>query len=169
MGGLQIRLPPNVEAIPPAEVGDDSLNGKVRFSQDGTEMTKEEEAEWAYVAPLPAHAIINLGDAMTKFSAGILRSNIHRVISPPGAQANLTRYSLVYFTRPEYDVQLRHLGTESEVIMKHLRDTGREHDAEEVYTSKDWVNKMSLGRRNMATWSHSGGKVMDNLRQGLKA
>lgn len=169
IGGLQIRLPPNIKPIPPAMVGDVSTNGKVKYSQDGSEMTAEEEAEWAYVVPLPGHAVINLGDAMTKFSAGILRSNIHRVISPPGDQAEYHRYSLVYFTRPEYDVKLRYLGKESEMIRKQLRDTGRENVVEKEYTSREWVNKMSLGRRNMSTWSPSGGKAMDNLRQGVKA
>jgi isopenicillin N synthase-like dioxygenase len=169
VGGLQIRLPPGMKPIPPSVKGDEGVNGRAKFSQDGSEMTAEEEAEWAYVVPIPGHAVINLGDAMTKFSAGVLRSNIHRVMSPPGAQADVHRYSLVYFTRPEYDVQLRHLGGESEVIMKQLKASGRENEQEEVYTSKEWVNKMSLGRRNMATWSHSGGKAMDNLRQGIKS
>ena len=52
---------------------------------------------------------MNLGDAMVKFSAGILRSNIHRVVSPPGQQADHTRFSLVYFARPEYDVLMERL------------------------------------------------------------
>ncbi|KAF2104569.1 Clavaminate synthase-like protein [Rhizodiscina lignyota] len=168
VGGLQIRLPPGMNPIPPSDVDDPSTIGKVKYSQDGSEMTAEEDSEWAYVVPIPGHAVINLGDAMTKFSAGVLRSNIHRVISPPGAQADCERYSLVYFTRPEYDVKLRHLGAESEIIMEHLKKTGRENEVEEVYTSREWVNKMSLGRRDMTTWSHSGGKKMDNLRQGVK-
>jgi len=144
------------------------LIGRVKWSQDGSEMTIEEEAEWAYVVPLSGHAVINLGDAMTKFSAGILRSNIHRVMSPPGIQGNLDRYSLVYFTRPEYEVKLRYLRDESDMIRKRLIDTGREDEKEEVYTSREWVNKMSLGRRSMMTWSYSGGKKMDSLRQRLR-
>jgi hypothetical protein len=75
----------------------------------------------------------------------------------------------VYFTRPEYDVKLRYLGKESEMIRKQLRDTGRENVVEKEYTSREWVNKMSLGRRNMNTWSPSGGKALDNLRQRVKA
>src|SRR5215471_17061948 len=59
------------------------------------------DAEWCYVRPLPGHAIINLGDSMVKFTNCLLRSNIHRVMSPPGLQADTTRYSLVYFSRPE--------------------------------------------------------------------
>lgn len=169
VGGLQIRLPPEMKPVPATEAVDKSLIGRAKWSQDGTEMTAEEEAEWAYVKPIPGHAVINLGDAMTKFSAGILRSNIHRVMSPPGAQATLDRYSLVYFTRPEYEVKLRYLRDESAMVSKRLKDTGRENDEEQIYTSREWVNKMSLGRRNPATWSHSGGKKMDNIRQGLKS
>lgn len=30
--------------------------------------------------PIPGHAICNLGDSMTIFSGGILRSNLHRVV-----------------------------------------------------------------------------------------
>ncbi|KAJ5213682.1 hypothetical protein N7449_000851 [Penicillium cf. viridicatum] len=67
------------------------------------------DAEWVYVRPLPGHAIVNLGDAMVKFTNGLFRSNIHRVVAPPGLQAESTRYSLVYFARPEDSVMLRRL------------------------------------------------------------
>lgn len=50
-----------------------------------------------------------MGDAMVKFTAGILRSNVHRVVPPLGEQANLTRNSLVYFSRPEDSVVLKQL------------------------------------------------------------
>ena len=53
------------------------------------------------------HCICNLGDAMVKFTAGILRSNMHRVINPPGAQSDCTRMSVVYFSRPEDQVILK--------------------------------------------------------------
>lgn len=59
------------------------------------------DAQWCYVKPLDGHAIINLGDAMVKFTNGLLRSNIHRVSAPPGDQAEYNRFSLVYFNRPE--------------------------------------------------------------------
>lgn len=34
------------------------------------------EEEWAYVKPLKGHCVVNLGDAMVKLSAGVLRSNV---------------------------------------------------------------------------------------------
>ncbi len=65
-----------------------------------------DNALWCCVKPLPNHCIVKFGDAVVKFANGLLRSNIYGVISPPGEQAEHTRYSLVYFARPEDDVWL---------------------------------------------------------------
>ncbi len=101
------------------------------------------EAEWCYVKPLPGHAIVNLGDAMVKFTNGRLRSNIHRVVSPPGEQANYTRYSLVYFNRPENEVKLKRL--EGSEMIPPLEDGVVEEDI----NSKDWIIRRALGPRKM--------------------
>ncbi|RAK93869.1 oxidoreductase [Aspergillus costaricaensis CBS 115574] len=98
------------------------------------------DAEWTYVRPLPGHAIINLGDAMVKFTNGLFRSNIHRVVAPPGQQAGFTRYSLVYFARPEDEVPLRRLESD------RIPALG-EGVVEEEISSKDWVIRRALGRR----------------------
>lgn len=100
------------------------------------------DSEWCYVKPLPGHAVINLGDAMAKFTNGLLRSNIHRVVSPPGAQGDYTRYSLVYFSRPE-----------NQVLMKRLKGSSKipdlaEGEADEEITAKDWIIRRALGHRH---------------------
>lgn len=99
------------------------------------------DAEWCYVKPLPNHAIINLGDAMVKFTNGLLRSNIHRVVAPPGAQADHTRFSLVYFNRPENEVMLKRLEG-SEMIPPLDKD-----EVVEEINSKDWIIRRALGHR----------------------
>ena len=71
---------------------------------------------WQYVRPIPGHAICNVGDALTLFSGGILRSNLHRVIPPPGLQASHPRWSLVFFIRPGSDVKLHALTEDSAII-----------------------------------------------------
>ncbi|KAJ7211614.1 Clavaminate synthase-like protein [Mycena pura] len=71
---------------------------------------------WQYVKPIPGHAICNLGDAMSILSAGILRSNLHRVVNPPGLQGTHYRFSLVYFMRPANSVVLRALADSSPLI-----------------------------------------------------
>ena len=78
---------------------------------------------------------------MVKFSNGLLRSNLHRVVGPPGAQAKLTRYSLAYFTRPENDVLLRRLDGSS--VIPELGDG----EMEEVITAKDWIQRRGHARR----------------------
>ena len=99
------------------------------------------DAEWCYVRPLPGHAIINLGDAMVKFTNGLLRSNIHRVVSPPGAQADSTRYSLVYFARPEDDILLKRLEGSDKIPALP------EGVVDENINSKDWIIRRALNNR----------------------
>jgi isopenicillin N synthase-like dioxygenase len=127
---------------------------------DGPQQHREQkpDGEWAYVRPLPGHAIVNLGDALVKFTAGILRSNIHRVVSPPEKQASLTRYSLVYFARPEDEVILRPLKSASmveEVLCK--TKMWNDGEPEEAITSKEWILRRGLGSRTAGSWEKSRG------------
>ncbi|KAF5131177.1 2-oxoglutarate-dependent dioxygenase gloE [Metarhizium anisopliae] len=116
LGGLQVLMPPG------AGVGAGA------------------EPEWRYVRPLPGHAVVNLGDALVKFSNGLLRSNIHRVVEPPGDQAACARYSLVYFSRPEDHVVLRRLeGRRVPPLPEGV--------VEEAVTSEAWVLRRALGSR----------------------
>nr|OQO23850.1 hypothetical protein B0A51_08249 [Rachicladosporium sp. CCFEE 5018] len=110
--------------------------------------------EWTYVLPLRHHIIVNLGDALVKLTAGVLRSNIHRVVSPPGEQGKETRMSLVYFARPEDEVVLRRLEG-SGVIDEKAKETGEEQ-GEEI-TAKEWILRRALGRRAGGDWKASAG------------
>ncbi|EMC94208.1 hypothetical protein BAUCODRAFT_74629 [Baudoinia panamericana UAMH 10762] len=126
-----------------------------------------EGAEWSYVRPLQGHCICNLGDAMVKFSAGILRSNLHRVVNPPGKQEGLTRMSLVYFARPEDEVLLRALeGSEMIDARRGQQDGGA--DEEEVVTAKDWIYRRSIGRRVGVNHAKSMGTDQEGLKQSSK-
>ncbi|KAF3037888.1 hypothetical protein E8E11_001604 [Didymella keratinophila] len=141
LGGLQVRLPEHLSAVPPAQDG--ASETEKRLCEDG----------WCYVQPLPGHCIVNLGDALVKFSSGRLRSNIHRVVAPPGRQGEVTRYSLVYFCRPEDDV-----------ILKSLVEGG-EQEAEGV-TAKEWILRRALGRREPGGWEKSSGTEEGSMRRG---
>ncbi len=68
------------------------------------------EENWRYVRPQPGCAIFNLGDAIVEWTAGILRSNLHRVTYAPGEQAGTPRYSVAYLIRPEASVSMKKLG-----------------------------------------------------------
>lgn len=52
-------------------------------------------ADWQYVKPLPGKLVCNIADLLNIFSGGLLKSNMHRVISPPGKQKTIPRWSQV--------------------------------------------------------------------------
>lgn len=117
----------------------------------GLQIRIPDTKDWVYVKPVPGSAVVNLGDALVKFTAGILRSNIHRVVPPPGEQAGLTRNSLVYFSRPEDSVVLRRLkgGLIDQQPVK--KDDGLDE-----MTSAEWIVRRSIGDLK-GVYTHSGG------------
>jgi isopenicillin N synthase-like dioxygenase len=122
----------------------------------GLQILPPDSDKWQYVKPLKGHAVVNLGDAIVKFTAGVLRSNIHRVVSPPGEQADHTRMSLVYFARPEDEIKLRVL--EGSQLIDRKRDTqsGVAQDEEDI-TAKEWILRRAMGRRAGGDWKGSEG------------
>lgn len=147
-GGDQIRFiraPPQPQDDRTIALGEHTDFGSVTvlFNRLGglQVLPPGKDAQWCYVKPLPGHAVINLGDAMVKFTNGLLRSNIHRVVSPPGEQADHVRYSLVYFNRPADNVILRRLNGSARIPEL------KEGMVEEEVTSKDWILRRALGSR----------------------
>lgn len=112
-------------------------------------------SDWCYVKPLRGHAVINLGDAMVKFSAGVLRSNVHRVVNPPGEQADSMRMSLVYFARPEDDIVLKVL--DESPLIQEKRKEKVEFKGEEEITAKQWILRRALGRQQVDDLEKSSG------------
>lgn len=75
----------------------------------GLQIENGKTGEWEWVRPVPGHAIVNLGDTMKEFSGHRLASGKHRVVAAPGLQAQLERYSVVYFVRPTDEVYMEDL------------------------------------------------------------
>ncbi|CDO69471.1 hypothetical protein BN946_scf184817.g31 [Trametes cinnabarina] len=74
---------------------------------------------------------------------GLLKSNLHRVVPPPGEQGTYTRWSLVYFTRPGDSVLLRTLADQSSIVAKAVKDAP-EHLRkifESLPTSQEWFTR----------------------------
>ncbi|KAI1637827.1 hypothetical protein F4809DRAFT_649626 [Biscogniauxia mediterranea] len=92
--------------------------------------------EWLWVKPKKGCAIINLGDAAVKYTNGVLCSGRHRVIPSPGAQGKWTRYSVVYFVRPE-----------NKSTMEQLRGEGIPDGPveENPPTASEWIAKRAYG------------------------
>ena len=95
--------------------------------------------EWAYVKPLPGHAIINLGDAMVTFTNGMLKSAKHRVVPAPGPQVAVDRYSLVYFVRPHNTVLMEPV-EKFKNLNDNLKVAGKfEPKGDKVLTAGEWM------------------------------
>jgi len=117
--------------------------------QGGLQVLPPGSETWQYVKPIPYHAICNVGDALSIFSGGILRSNLHRVLPPPSSQANIERWSLVFFSRPSNSVILRALVDDSPIIAEAMRR--KDSDARKMFdtgaTAQEWCQRRVKNRR----------------------
>ncbi|KAK7051465.1 hypothetical protein VNI00_004439 [Paramarasmius palmivorus] len=119
--------------------------------------------EWQWVKPIPGHAICNIGDALAVLSGGILHSNIHRVVPPPGAQRKLDRWSQVYFTRPGNDIVLKPLSELSPIIAEAAEKNWEKKNLDTGgATSYEWFtrrirNQRIKNRKGPETWAASRG------------
>ncbi|KAJ7075519.1 hypothetical protein B0H15DRAFT_925443 [Mycena belliarum] len=102
---------------------------------------------WQYVKPIPGHAICNIGDALAILSGGILRSNLHRVVNPPGSQGTLPRASLVYFHRPADLVVLRALTDASPLIADAVGRAPDPRKFEPGVTALEWLMRRTRYQR----------------------
>ena len=107
-------------------------------------------SEWRLVDPMPGHATINCGFALSLLTNGAARSNIHRVAGKMDRAAAEDRYSLGCFCRPEDEVELRPLKG------GRIPETRSGQHAERK--SKEWVLKRQYGRlveeyRDRASWN----------------
>ena len=93
---------------------------------------------WMYVKPEVGCALINMGDAMTEWSGGLLRSDLHRVTYAPGEQASSIRYSIAYLVRPQKTVLMRPLGTGGTMPRKETSEEGK------VLTAAEWERLKSV-------------------------
>jgi isopenicillin N synthase-like dioxygenase len=79
---------------------------------------------------------VNVADALEFLSGGYLKSTVHRVVRPPGDQADSPRLGLIYFARPEADVKLE------PVRSPLLERLGLEREVEEglaSVTAEEWA------------------------------
>ncbi|EJD07724.1 Clavaminate synthase-like protein [Fomitiporia mediterranea MF3/22] len=119
--------------------------------------------DWHYILPIPGHLICNIGDALALSSGGVLRSIMHRVVSPPGAQSTYTRWSAVFFSRPASNYPLRTL-EEGTVIKEALARMSPEEKAKfnPGVTQGEWFvrrvdNQRVKNRKGPETWYASRG------------
>lgn len=59
--------------------------------------------EWLEVNPDPGDIVINSGDMLHRLTAGCLPSTTHRVVNPPQARSDRSRFSMPFFFHPNND------------------------------------------------------------------
>lgn len=102
---------------------------------------------WEFVKPEPGCAIVNLGDAMVTLTNGLLKSAKHRVVPPPGEQAGVNRYSVVYFARPHNEVKMEPF-EKFKALHEDLKVAGKfepiRGENGEALTAQEWVKQRAL-------------------------
>ncbi|KAG2067403.1 Clavaminate synthase-like protein [Suillus decipiens] len=162
-----IRSPPtqDKEAMKnPAILGAHTDFGSLSFLHNrlgGLQVLSPGHNQWSYIRPIPGHAVCNIGDALSLFSGGILQSNIHRVVTPPGVQAEYERWSLVFFTRPSNSKVLRALVESSHIIAEAVKKRP-DKSFETGSTAVEWFtrrvkNQRIRNRTGPETWAASRG------------
>ncbi|KAM5535885.1 hypothetical protein V8D89_010503 [Ganoderma adspersum] len=167
-----VKTPPNQSSV---GIGAHTDFGTLTFLHNrlgGLQVLPPGSQEWLYVKPLPGHAICNIGDALSIFSGGILRSNLHRVMPPPGPQSRYERYSVAFFTRPNNNVVLRPLVEKSRNVADAVAKNPREEFSTGA-TAGEWtarrIRKLRLrNRKGPETWYESKGTENQTLRHGLE-
>ncbi|KAI0756397.1 Clavaminate synthase-like protein [Daedaleopsis nitida] len=163
-----VKTPPNQSS---AGIGAHTDFGTLTFLHNrlgGLQVMPPGSQEWLYVRPIPGHAICNIGDALSIFSGGILRSNMHRVMPPPGHQSRYERYSVAFFTRPKDSAVLRPLAEKSRMIADAATSNPRE-EYNSGATAGEWtsrrIRKLRLkNRRGPETWYESKGTERQDVR-----
>jgi len=162
-----IKTPPRPEGMSEekAALGAHTDFGSLTFLHNrlgGLQVMVPGTDKWQYIRPIPGHAVCNLGDAMYIFSGGILKSNLHRVVPPPGAQAKYVRWSLAFFTRPGNSVVLRALEEDSVMIAEAVSKASDTNVFHGNSTSNEWFarrikNQRSKNQKGAETWHASRG------------
>jgi isopenicillin N synthase-like dioxygenase len=72
-------------------------------SAEGLEIQRP-DGTWLHAPSIPGAAIVNVGDLLTRWTNGQLRSVLHRVVPPEGLAAQRARYSATLFYEPRHEV-----------------------------------------------------------------
>lgn len=111
--------------------------------------------EWADVPCVRDAVVVNIGDALEFWTAGRLRSTVHRVAFPRSASENVGRLSIPVFVQPDRGV-----------LLEPFRDGGRpaaEDDAEflEVLARKGYRSA-----KPVTSWEHLESRIRATYGKG---
>ncbi|KAH0538092.1 hypothetical protein FGG08_005304 [Glutinoglossum americanum] len=104
--GLKLIYEPSLASK--GQVGDNKHTDSGTFTllfydQWGLHAELPEAKKWAFTAPVPGCALINVANSLQRLSGNRLHSPLHRVTQPVDGFAK--RYYISYFLRPEHNLQ----------------------------------------------------------------
>ncbi|KAI1270884.1 hypothetical protein F5Y07DRAFT_406517 [Xylaria sp. FL0933] len=94
------------------------------------------EGEWKWVKPYPGSITVNLADSLEFLTNGFLKSSIHRVVAPPPDQAEIDRLGVLYFVRPEDNLELKPVVSD---VLKRLGYNNVTDSTAVGITAGEWV------------------------------
>lgn len=121
-----------------------------RPSEPGLEILHPHSESWQPVPVIPDTILVNIGDLLSYWTAGLLRSTVHRVTPPAsGPKGSMDRYSIAYFCHPANPTLLAPVPSE---LIKSRGERGA-NDSEKTLTASDHL----LGRLSSTYgWKNSG-------------
>lgn len=107
---MLLHYPPIIEPLLPGQLrsGAHTDFGTMTLlvhhgTAEGLEIQRP-DGSWLHAPSIPGAAIVNVGDLLTRWTNGQLRSVLHRVIPPEGEAARRSRYSATLFYEPKHEV-----------------------------------------------------------------
>lgn len=139
-----------------------------RPSQPGLEI-RTPDGSWAPVAVIPEGyqtsstfppILVNIGDLLSYWTNGLLKSTVHRVIFPKGANQREDRYSIAYFCHPSEGTELGAVPSRrvQERKMTEGEEVGYGGGAKKADEGRALTAKEHLTSRLEATYGFHGAK-----------
>jgi isopenicillin N synthase-like dioxygenase len=116
---------------------------------------KTPTGEWKYVPPVDGGIICNVGDTLDFWSAGYLKSTVHRVQRPPEDQAYQRRLGLFYFVRPGNEVDIKHAPS---LLLKRLGLVREDAEDAEPVRGLEYVRERVKNYHNHSDYADMKGK-----------
>ena len=85
----------------------DDVGGLQVLNQSKKNSNGADGGEWIHVPPIEGALVVNIGDMMHRWTQGVFKSTIHRVVNT----ANVDRYSCPFFFNPNIDAQIVPIST----------------------------------------------------------
>ena len=116
---------------------------------------KTPAGQWKYVPPVDNGIICNVGDTLAFWSAGYLKSTIHRVVRPPDDQAHFHRLGLFYFVRPGNDVDIKPAPSP---LLRRLGLVSEDSETARPVTGLEYVRERVKNYHNVSDYADMKGK-----------